>query len=493
MYFVLPLLQLATLACASQIPFMRNELSSDGTTLRLSALSNEHFTVLEHPEFPSHSVRIKKSSSEFCDPSVASYTGWIDTSPARHLFFYFFESRGNPEKDDVIFWTNGGPGGSSALGLFMELGPCRMVDGNTTKVNPYSWNENANIFFIDQPIGVGFSYADYGESVSTTEEAAQDIVAFMTIFFETFSKFKGRGFHLAGESYAGRYLPVYAGAIYDHNKRLEASGVEPIINLQSVMIGNGYTDLATMIPSYYDVLCTPASVDPPFDIGACIKIKTALPRCQKWFKESCLDIFDVISCRAAVSFCSELTGGSMAASGLNPYDISKHCDDYEDTLCYPISNYITEYLNRPETREILGIPRELSNLTFSSINMELNHAFNAGLDQARVQTKFYLENLLHRGVRVLIYVGSYDGVCNWVGNNRMVDSLEWQGSASFAPQRLRPWSLIKGQEETSPSGLIKNTGNLTFLTIEAAGHMVPYDKPAESLEMVKRWLRREDF
>jgi carboxypeptidase C (cathepsin A) len=27
---------------------------------------------------------------------------------ARHLFFYFFESRSDPDKDDVIFWTNGG-------------------------------------------------------------------------------------------------------------------------------------------------------------------------------------------------------------------------------------------------------------------------------------------------------------------------------------------------------------------------------------------------
>lgn len=50
-----------------------------------------------------------------------SYTGYIDVE-ARHLFFYFFESRRDPDADDVVFWTNGGPGGSSALGLFMELG-----------------------------------------------------------------------------------------------------------------------------------------------------------------------------------------------------------------------------------------------------------------------------------------------------------------------------------------------------------------------------------
>ena len=69
----------------------------------------------------------------------SSYTGYLDISETKHLFFYFFESRNDPAKDDVIFWTNGGllvspyhslvmsdtlsgPGCSSSIGLFMELG-----------------------------------------------------------------------------------------------------------------------------------------------------------------------------------------------------------------------------------------------------------------------------------------------------------------------------------------------------------------------------------
>lgn len=40
-----------------------------------------------------------------------------------------------------------------------------MTGPDNVTFNPHSWNEHANVFFIDQPIGVGFSYADYGEYV----------------------------------------------------------------------------------------------------------------------------------------------------------------------------------------------------------------------------------------------------------------------------------------------------------------------------------------
>jgi hypothetical protein len=137
-----------------QRPLMWSTSDGGNSSIHLSSLESE-FTTIQHPAFPSHSVRIKKVDNEWCDSSVSAYSGYIDTTAARHLFFYFFESRNDPDTDDVIFWTTGGPGCSSSLGLFMELGPCRIVDDDgeaKVKYHPYSWNENANIFFIDQPI-----------------------------------------------------------------------------------------------------------------------------------------------------------------------------------------------------------------------------------------------------------------------------------------------------------------------------------------------------
>ena len=80
-------------------------------------------------------------------------------------------------------------------------------------------------------------------------------------------------------------MPVFAAEIYDQNTKLVEAGLTPI-NLTSVMIGmvfvsqlinsrlivvftkgNGLTDYATMLPSYYDISCTPASVPPILDIS----------------------------------------------------------------------------------------------------------------------------------------------------------------------------------------------------------------------------------
>lgn len=77
----------------------------------LRALSADEYTTFTHPSVPSYGLRIKQSPAEFCDPTVKSYTGYLDVDyGAKHMFFYFFESRNDPDTDDVLMWINGGPG-----------------------------------------------------------------------------------------------------------------------------------------------------------------------------------------------------------------------------------------------------------------------------------------------------------------------------------------------------------------------------------------------
>ena len=45
------------------------------------------------------------------------------------------------------------------IGLFQENGPCGVnEDSNTTYHNPWSFNNEVNMLYIDQPVQTGFSY-----------------------------------------------------------------------------------------------------------------------------------------------------------------------------------------------------------------------------------------------------------------------------------------------------------------------------------------------
>ena len=45
------------------------------------------------------------------------------------------------------------------MGLLQENGPCFIgEDSNSTYINPYSWNNEVNMLYLDQPSQVGFSY-----------------------------------------------------------------------------------------------------------------------------------------------------------------------------------------------------------------------------------------------------------------------------------------------------------------------------------------------
>ncbi|KAF8191576.1 serine carboxypeptidase [Mycena galopus ATCC 62051] len=447
--------------------------------------------VLEHEAFPHHSVRIRPVKQDSCyHPTcclsigqISSYVGYIDMG-ARHLFFYYFESRNEPAKDDVILWLNGGPGASASIGLFLELGPCKIASDTETEYNKYSWNSNSNMLFIDQPVGVGFSYAEYGETVATTEDAAKDIAAFLAIFFESMN-LKGRPLHIAGESYGGRYVPLFAAEVYDQNRRLVRRGMTPL-NLVSAIIGNGCSDMYHTITSYYDMQCSTFAGSPIQSIRFVLRpwhsqIDLQLPRCQRALQKHCKDTFDIINCRAARSFCDDTLQTPFQLTRKSPYDMRTECvGEVMDTLCYPATKQIANYLNLASTRLTLGIDPSYPNI--SMVGWAVNAAFSASGDVHKSST-LHIAALLDHGVRVLIYAGTYDLACNFVANDRVARGLEWHGQQHFVAQPLRDW-VVDGQ----PAGETRAFGGLIFATLRDAGHQAPYDRPVQALALINRWL-----
>ena len=152
------------------------------------------------------------------------------------------ESRSEPDKDPLIIWLQGGPGCSSMLGLYTENGPYNFkFDKDHVKdpfelvKNKFSWNNAANVMYVDQPIGTGFSFTDSWSAFRMTEDqVAEDFYIFIHNFLLKYPKFQGREIFLTGESYAGHYIPVIARTLQLKD--------DPWINLAGLAIGNGWVD-----------------------------------------------------------------------------------------------------------------------------------------------------------------------------------------------------------------------------------------------------------
>lgn len=115
------------------------------------------------------------------------HSGLVDITNDDDMFYWWFESRSDPKNDPLVLWLTGGPGCASEIALFYENGPYQFEkDGKTLKSNPYSWNSNANLLYVDQPIGTGFSKAKVTHMVTNEEEVAEDMAIFMMKFLEKY-------------------------------------------------------------------------------------------------------------------------------------------------------------------------------------------------------------------------------------------------------------------------------------------------------------------
>ncbi|OJD15711.1 hypothetical protein AJ78_04046 [Emergomyces pasteurianus Ep9510] len=422
----------------------------------------------------SYDLRVK-----VVDPSilgvdnVKQYSGYLDDNTNdKHLFYWFFESRNDPENDPVVLWLNGGPGCSSLTGLFLELGPSSITKHLKVEYNPYSWNSNASIIFLDQPVNVGYSYS--GGSVSDTNAAAKDVYALLTLFFEQFPQYASQFFHIAGESYAGHYIPVFASEILSHKKRN--------INLKSVLIGNGLTDPLTQYPLYRPMACGEGGYPAVLDPSTCQSMDNALPRCLAMI-EACYSSESPWTCVPASIYCNNAIIGPYQSSGRNPYDVRVDCEG--GNLCYPQLDFISKYLNKPEVMSALGA--EVG--SYDSCNMDINRNFLFRGDW--MQPYHRLVPSLIAEMPVLIYAGDADFICNWLGNQAWAETLEFPGHSDFAEAEMRNLTIHDNSNKGKVIGQVKSTGNFTFMRIHGGGHMVPMDQPEASLEFFNRWLKSE--
>nr|GLL33953.1 serine carboxypeptidase-like [Ipomoea trifida] len=394
----------------------------------------------------------------------AGYYRLPNTVDAR-MFYFFFESRSN-KSDPVVLWLSGGPGCSGSLALFNENGPFYIADNQSLIWNDYGWDKVSNLIYVDQPTGTGFSYSSSMKDIRYDENGvSNDLYAFLQEFFKAHPKYAKNEFFVTGESYAGHYIPALGTRINQGNKKKE--GI--YINLKGLGIGNGLTDPGIQYPAYPDYALDNNLISKSFHD----ELTQLIPGCQEAVRQ-CNSNGGSACGDAVLSSCQPLYDRIMEKhEDLNYYDIRKKC--VGGSLCYNFSNAET-FLNTKSVKDALGV----GDIDFVSCSTTVYEVMSYDIFK---NLAVGIPSLLQDGINLLIYVGEYDLICNWLGNLRWVQALEWSGHKGFGAAPNVTF-LVDGKEK----GIQKSYGPLTFLKVHDAGHLVPMDQPKASLEMLRRWM-----
>lgn len=405
-----------------------------------------------------------------CD-TVKQHSGYFKlTTGNKHYFYWFFESRSNPQSDPVVLWMTGGPGCSSEVALFGENGPCKVnANGTDTTPNPYSWNNHANLLYIDQPAGTGFSY---GTGMDHNEDGvAADMFDFLQQFFTTHSEYQHLPFYGVGESYAGHYVPAVTHRVWKHNQNLQPGMVR--INLNGTAVGNGltnpeiqyqyYKDMAVSTNHHKAAVGTLVHAEMVAATGPCVK---AIKACNAGTSGSCITATDLCNIGLMIPY---------TATGMNPYDMRIKCA--KPPLCYDFSNVAT-FLDRPEVKQTLGVTKK-----WSDCNHAVAMAFELAGDWMH-SFETMLPDQLNSGIRVLIYAGDQDYICNWLGNQAWTQAMEWPHQGEYNSTAPAAYNDKNGKA----LGTIQAAKGFSFLRVYDAGHMVPLDQPAAALTMIEDFI-----
>ncbi|AOA63483.1 Putative serine carboxypeptidase [Komagataella phaffii CBS 7435] len=433
-------------------------------------LSQQDWVTVTNTKFDNYQLRVKKSHPEKLNiDKVKQSSGYLDIiDQDKHLFYWFFESRNDPSTDPIILWLNGGPGCSSITGLLFEkIGPSYITKEIKPEHNPYSWNNNASVIFLEQPVGVGFSYSS--KKVGDTATAAKDTYVFLELFFQKFPQFLTSNLHIAGESYAGHYLPKIASEIVSH--------ADKTFDLSGVMIGNGLTDPLIQYKYYQPMACGKGGYKQVISDEECDELDRVYPRCER-LTRACYEFQNSVTCVPATLYCDQKLLKPYTDTGLNVYDIRTMCDEGTD-LCYKELEYVEKYMNQPEVQEAVG--SEVSSYKGCDDDVFLRFLYSGDGSKPFHQ---YITDVLNASIPVLIYAGDKDYICNWLGNQAWVNELEWNLSEEFQATPIRPWFTLDNNDY---AGNVQTYGNFSFLRVFDAGHMVPYNQPVNALDMVVRW------
>lgn len=421
-------------------------------------------------------VSLTISEPTICDKNVKQYSGYFQTSNAssdgRKLFFWLMESRKAPSTDPLVMWLTGGPGCSSMLALVAENGPCSVMGAaSTPSNNAHSWNNEANVLWVDQPAGTGFSVGS-NDGHMFESIVGDQMYGFLQAFFQHFTQYQSHDFFVTGESYGGHYVPSVSHRVWQGNQQKE--GIH--INLKGLAVGNGLTDPLEQYKWYPEMAfnggkseggTAPGVVSNATYQSMLSQVQPCIDKIAQCKSDSTYE-----ACYEAQGFCNNAFIGPYQQTGMNVYDQRIKCK--VPGLCYDFSG-ATAWLNSADVQKALGVSKK-----WESCNYAVNAQFGGDWMQ-RYDTK--IPDMLASGIRVLIYAGDCDFICNWLGNKHWTLKLDWPHNAEFNKAEDKAY-MVNNKE----AGKFRTANGFSFMQVYQAGHMVPMDQPEVAVQMLNEFI-----
>ncbi|XAR48236.1 Carboxypeptidase D [Bertholletia excelsa] len=411
--------------------------------------------------------------------SFQQFSGYVavDEKKQRALFYYFVEAEVDPASKPLVLWLNGGPGCSSlGVGAFSENGPFR-PSGKVLVRNEYSWNKEANMLYLETPIGVGFSYSVDSSSYMTVNDkiTARDNLAFLRRWFDKFPQYRNRSLFITGESYAGHYVPQLAELMLQFNKK------EKLFNLKGIALGNPVLEFATDFNSRAEFFWSHGLIS-----DSTYKLFTSTCNYSRYVSEYY---------RGSVSpTCSRVMS-------LVSRETSRFVDKYDVTLdvCIPSVLSQSKVLCPQQVRETVDVCVEDETVNYLN-RQDVQNALHARLVGVKkwlvcseildyelldieIPTISVVGKLIEARIPVLVYSGDQDSVIPLTGSRTLVHGLaEELRLATTVPYRV--W--FAGMQVGGWTQVYANM--LSFATIRGASHEAPFSQPERSLVLFKAFL-----
>lgn len=521
--------------------------------------SNESSTILRSPANPNVTVSYKSPPFGTCTTvfqTQKQYTGYVHLPPnvlspsqgnySINTFFWFIEARQLPESAPLTIFINGGPGSSSMVGLFQELGPCKVaeIDRHTlgTVAREWGWDRSSNILFVDQPVQVGFSYdmltnmslnlldqvffmppGDVPVSqppytflngtfssfnrlhtANTSALAAESVWHFLQAFLATFPQYNPGarvdgtgdgtvGINLFTESYGGKFGPAMASYFATQND-LRMS--DPLfrnstldVQLASVGIINGWIDLLVQMP-YFPRF----AYSNTYDIQAISQVQQ-LNALSAWSgADGCQQL--TITCREQQVALDPEDEGNVGSVNDVCSSAQRYCQDHvlgayysSGRSVYDISqNYLDPFPDSLylEYLNQADVQQAIgARVNYSQIAPVVYDSFLSTGDYARDGILKDLAGLLNKGVRVALMYGDRDYICNWVGGEAASFAIAQAAGQAYAPWFSAGYAPIV-TNDSYIGGVVREYGNLSFARVYDAGHLVPAYQPETAFTIFSR-------